>query len=85
MMSDDKIIRIPVSYDQRKINEYGQGHVPCGVSNRWLQFPEEATDLRYIFVDVMTLNAENEPHKICELALKAEDITRALNAIKVKP
>lgn len=84
-MNDNKIIKIPISYDQRKINEYGQGYVPCAISNRWLQFHEETTDLRFISVDVMTLNTDNNSHKICELVLNIEDIIRALKSIKVKP
>ncbi|MCB2354464.1 hypothetical protein [Clostridium estertheticum] len=81
IMMDDKIIEIPISYDQRKINEYGQGYVECGVSNRWLQFNKQSPDLKVITVDVMTLNTNDKPHKICEMVLRVDDIMRALNSI----
>lgn len=81
---DDKVVRIPISYAQRKRNEFGNGYVPCEVSDRWLQFPTEVDSERYIPVDVMTQGANDKYKKICELILSKEDLLRALNAIQVK-
>lgn len=59
-------------------NQFGQGYVPCEVSNRWLQF-SEYTDDRWIPISVMTLDKNEKPKKICELILSKEDVLRALN------
>ncbi len=75
---DDKIVRIPITYKQRKINEHGEGYVPCEVSNRWLQFENTSHD-DFVTVDVMTTADSGKDHKITQLLLKKEDILRALN------
>lgn len=77
----NKIIRVPITYDQRKRNELGDGYVPCQVSGRWLKFSEEASDDRFIPVDVMTMGENKVPRKICELIISKEDILRAINSI----
>lgn len=81
--NEDKIIRIPISYTQRKINQFGKGFVPCEVSGRWLQFPEKVTDDRYIPLEVMTEGSGDSPKKICELIVSKEDIMRAINSIEI--
>lgn len=63
-MDNEKIIKIPISYEQRKINENENGYVPCQISSRWLQFGEESSLLQggeFISVDVMTLGADEQP------------------------
>lgn len=84
----DKVVRIPINSKQRSINEHGQGYVPCEVSSRWLQFPDQSTLLNcgeLMFVDVMTYDSNDNPKKICNLCISREDIMRALNNVKPKP
>ncbi|AKA70151.1 hypothetical protein [Clostridium scatologenes] len=86
-MGDEKVVKIPIDYKQRKINEYGQGYVPCEVSNRWLQFADESNLCQggeFIGVDVMTLGSDEQPKKICQLIINREDIIRALNSVVPK-
>ncbi len=83
---DNKIIKIPINREQRLINEHGQGYVPCEVSGRWLQFPNESQVVdgkELMFVDVMTYDINQNIRKICNLCLSREDILRALNNIKM--
>lgn len=80
---NEKVVRIPITYSQRKINEMGEGYVPCEVSGRWLQFPDNVSDLRWIPVDVMTIGSDSTARKICELVIGKEDILRAINSIEV--
>ncbi len=62
-MSDKKVVRFPMSRQQRVRNHMGKGYVPCEVSIRWLQF-----DLRsyvgrggeFITIRVMTSNEWDE-------------------------
>jgi hypothetical protein len=78
-----KIVRLPGSYSKRRRLD-----VRCQVSSRWLQFPEKASksDLgSYMLVDLMTLSADEEPKKICELVLFKEDLEAMLSATPVKP
>lgn len=77
-----KIIRFPVGYKQRMINQKGTGYVPCEVSSRWLQFPEEIADSRYVPIKVMTNNGEKDK-TLCELIISHEDLVRAVNSIKL--
>lgn len=65
--------------------------LPCQVSARWLQFPQESSPLTegdYISVDVMTStlsdNLEEKESKICELVLFREDLEAMLAACKPK-
>ncbi|MGE6488499.1 hypothetical protein [Paenisporosarcina sp. NPDC076898] len=81
-MDENKIVKIPISYEQRKINEHGNGYVPCQVSSRWLQFNTLITYKDYIMVNVMTETENNSMRKICELVLSKEDLLRAINSIE---
>jgi len=64
----------------------GPGYVPCEVSSRWLQFPENSGGYfsagEYIEVDVMTLDQNEKPRKICNLILTRADLERALKNVK---
>lgn len=80
---NNNIVKIPISYNQRKRNEMGKGYVPCEVSERWLQFPELVSDYRCITVDVMTMGRNDKPRKICDLIINMDDILRAINSIKL--
>jgi hypothetical protein len=58
--------------------------VPCNVSERWLRFAEreqfEVLDEDLIQVDVMTLDDEGAPYKLCELVVSRGDLLRAVAA-----
>lgn len=82
-MTEDKIVRIPITQMQRKLNEYGDGYVPCEVSERWLQFSKYSSENGLIPVQVMT-KGKNGDSLICELILKEHDILRALKTLRDK-
>jgi hypothetical protein len=80
-MDEQNVIRIPVSAKQRWRNEMGDRAVQCQVSNRWLEFPEvrhAEGDDDWLHVYVMTLDANEEPKRICELVLSRHDIEKAM-------
>jgi hypothetical protein len=58
--------------------------VRCHVSERWLQFSEreqyEVMDEDLIQLDVMTLDDDGEPYKLCELVVARGDLLRAVAA-----
>ena len=59
----------------------------CQVSSRWLQFPQSAQEVggaSFMFVDVMTLNGDDQEKKICQLVLTKEDLLAILKRIDVK-
>jgi hypothetical protein len=59
--------------------------VRCHVSDRWLQLvPREQFDALgeddLVHVDVMTLDDDRAPYKLCELVIARGDLLRALAA-----
>jgi hypothetical protein len=58
--------------------------VPCHVSERWLRFAEReqyaVLDEDLIQLDVMTLDDEGAPYKLCELLVSRGDLLRAVAA-----
>jgi hypothetical protein len=58
--------------------------VPCHVSERWLRFAEreqfEVLDEDLIQLDVMTLDDDGAPYKLCELLVSRGDVLRAVAA-----
>jgi hypothetical protein len=58
--------------------------VSCQESERWLQFAEreqfEVLDEDLIQLDVMTLDDDGEPYKLCELVVSRGDLLRAVAA-----
>lgn len=85
-MVGQKVVRLPITYLQRKRNEMGAGHVPCVVSERWLQFPSESAGHygggEFISVSVMTLGSDEKLKKLCDLVVTREDLLRAINSVK---
>ncbi len=86
-----KIKRFPYSKENTQRLNTQKRIVPCHVSSRWLQFPEESSlqvDGDYISIQVMTSNTDpndNEKEmKICGLVLYREDLEAVLAACKVK-
>jgi hypothetical protein len=80
-----KVVRIPVSVDQRHRNTVGPGYVPCMVSDRWLRFPKQSGGHfgggEYIAADVMTGSPEEHPRRLCELIVTREDLLRAISSV----
>lgn len=59
----------------------------CQVSSRWLQFPQTAQTVggaSFMFVDVMTMNGDEQEKKICQLILTKEDLIEILNRIDIR-
>ena len=58
--------------------------VPCQVSERWLRFIEreqyDVMDEDLIHLDVMTLDDDEAPYKLCELIVARGDLLRAVAA-----
>jgi hypothetical protein len=58
--------------------------VSCHVSERWLRFAEreqyEVLDEDLIQLDVMTLDDDGAPYKLCELVVSRGDLLRAVAA-----
>jgi hypothetical protein len=58
--------------------------VPCHVSERWLRFAEreqfQVLDEDLIQLDVMTLDDDGAPYKLCELLVSRGDLLRAVAA-----
>ncbi|HFK1761298.1 hypothetical protein [Bacillus cereus] len=81
-MAEEKVIRIPISSRQRRVNERGAGYVECEVTSRWLQFHGGHEELDLIPVDVMTEDKNGKDRKICELVLRKEDLLKAINIEK---
>ena len=85
---EKKIVKIPISPLTRYKNRLGKNAVPCVVSNRWLKFPVKSgghfEDGEYISLDVMTLDKDEKPKKICELIVTRESLLSAINGVKNK-
>lgn len=58
--------------------------VRCHVTERWLRFQErtqyEMMDEDLIQLDVMTLDDDDEPYKLCEMVVARGDLLRAIAA-----
>ena len=80
------MIRLPISYSQRRKNQMGRGYVPCIVSERWLQFPKVSDgyvgDGEVISISVMTNGQDDRPHRLCDLMITREDLLRAVGAVR---
>jgi hypothetical protein len=83
-----KVIRMPIKAYQRWKNFVGKYGVPCMISNRWLSFPEESAGHfqagESIRIDVMTLDSNEKPRRLCELVVTREDLVRVINMVKEK-
>ncbi len=85
-MGKDNVTRFPVLSHERWRNRFGQRAVPCQVSDRWLQFPENSAIMnndKCIFVDVMTLSSDGGKHrKLTSLCLSKKELLSALERVK---
>ncbi len=81
-MSKDKIIRIPISYDERQKNKHPEGYLPCEVSGRYIQFDLSGSNSHYVVANVMTEKYDgSKDRKLCELVFKAEDLAALLSKV----
>jgi len=86
---DNNIVTMPFNADiERRLNTH-QRKLPCQLSSRWLQFPQESRvhpQGDCIRIDVMTTSLsddqQNEETTLCELVLFREDIEAMLLACK---
>lgn len=86
-MMPDKIIKLPISYSQRKANIKGEGYVPCEISGRYLLLEKISLvkDREFILIDVMTENSDKtQDRKLCQLIVNKNDLLKALNNAKQK-
>jgi hypothetical protein len=64
----------------------GERAVHCYVSDRWLAFPDASggggSGEELMLVEVMTLDIDEDPKRICELVLVRADLERALRRVK---
>lgn len=71
---------------RRERRNFKKGIVECQVSGRWLQFPESASEVGgkgFMCVDGMTLGADEQPRKLCEMVLAKEDLIAMLTKISI--
>ena len=77
-----------MNWSQRLKNKLGRYAVPCQVSERWLQFPEQSSNMKqdgeWLCIDVMTRNQNDKARKLCELVVTKEDLLKVLESIKCK-
>lgn len=76
--------RLPVTWKQRWCKRTGDRAVQCQASNRWLAFPgtgARSGNEEWMVVNVMTLDASEEPRKFCEIVIAREDLMRALRHV----
>jgi len=81
------IKRFPGSVERRERREKVAGKVVCQVSQRWLQFPESyqiVGEKSFMFVDVMTLDSNEQPRKLCEMVLTKEDLRAMLDRVNTE-
>ena len=76
----------PTRSERMRLARIMEHKAECQVSSRWLQFPETAQTVgggSFMFVDVMTLTADENEKKICQLVLAKEDLLDILRRIDV--
>lgn len=84
----DKVIRMPITADQRRKNGIGLGGVPCRVTERYLDFSLESDVLdadELITVNVMTANTESGKDRlITKVIVTRKDLLEVLGRVKPK-
>lgn len=83
---NEKVIKFPITYSERRKNMVGPLCVECQVSGRYLRFHGKSAILQegeFITVDVMAMQIEDDKpsKKICELIITREDLINALKHI----
>ena len=86
---DNNVTRFPMTVRKRRANKRGVRVIECSVSGRLLAFDETATlvgnegTLVRIQVFPMPDGDESLGRRLCEMYLSIEDLTKALEAVKV--
>ena len=83
----DKVTRFPITEYQRICNLQGKFSVPCEVSERWLAFDPISSNVQggeFISLDIMTMNTDGQPKKLCGLIITRENLMEALSKVKPK-
>lgn len=84
-MSKGNVTQFPVKAYERWRNRLGKRAVPCLVTDRWLQFPENSDTVNnghYMFVDVMTRSDGENARKLTTLCISKEELLVALKRVK---
>lgn len=71
-----------MKWKDKMIIRYGNGFVPCEVSERWIQFPSKVEDERWIPINIMTKSNDKDV-KLCELIISKKDLLRAISSFKI--
>lgn len=85
---DKKIIRIPITYGQRKKNVKGEGYIPCQISGRYLNISLTSNVLKggqFIDIDVMTEDTKDGNDRLLtRLIVTKEDLLETLDKVQPK-
>lgn len=79
--------RDPTRQQRVRLANVMENRAICEVSSRWLQFSETATLVGgepLLFVNVMTLNSDDQEKKICQLVLSKDDLQQILSRVVLK-
>ncbi len=83
---DGKVVRMPISYNQRRKNEKGKGCVPCQVTGRYLDFNLKSAILNVrevITIDVMTSDTSDDKDRlITRIIVRREDLFEVLSRVQ---
>lgn len=80
-MDQSKIVRLPNSYERKKRVDASKGELKCEVSERWIKFPEASSkhfDMDYLALDIMTLGANGNERKLCEVIVDRDLLEKML-------
>lgn len=78
-MNENKVVRIPISFEKRQKNKHDKGYVPCQVSGRYLQFNLDSVNPVNIIADVMTENTDGgKDRKLCEMVFNISDLKEVM-------
>lgn len=81
------ITKFPINAWQRTTNKRGKRSVSCIVSERWLEFEKSSSKTlegEAFLIYVMTKDKNDNPKKICTLAVTKEDLLKALGNVKLE-
>jgi len=86
---EDRILKQVIKKFERSQRQMAKPQIRCAVSNRFIAFSETSDLLDsgedYMFMDVMTSDADGEPRKLCELIIDRRDLLKTLAGIKSRP
>jgi hypothetical protein len=81
----DNVTRFPGRRERTRLKNIRERKVACEVSSRWLQLGKQSDAYgdgpEYLHVDVMTLDQNEKPRKLCELIVDARDLRAVLGKL----